>query len=133
MDNREAFKVLGDAGFILDVEGSKVIALKLPSRVAKEVTGQPTSASVLTRLLSELTEHSDETEGWLVVTNAQNPLLRDNEKFENLVTQALTKASGNTVPLANLTISAGSVVTRIEKQDTAPNCALGIAGYCLVG
>jgi hypothetical protein len=126
MEEQVAFKALGnDAGFVLEVEGNKVIALKLPSKTAKELAGQSTSIGTLARLLSKLNRQSDEAgQEWLVVTGVQNPLLEDYDRFAGLVAQELTKASGTIVPLSTLIISAGSAVTRrTEKQYTVPAVA----------
>jgi hypothetical protein len=123
MQDQAAFKALGnDAGFILDVEGNRVIALKLPSKTVKELAGQPGSEDILTRLLAKLSRQSDEAgHQWLIVTSAQNPQLEDHDRFAGLVAQELTRASGTMIPLSTLTISAGSAVARkTETQDTVP-------------
>lgn len=49
----------GNQGFALDVEGQKVAAVKLPSTVAKEITGQASATQTGLRgyALSEMQRH----------------------------------------------------------------------------
>lgn len=107
-----------DAGFVLNVEGSKVIALKLPTTVAKEIAGQ---AGMLARIKAKLDRHTSETEQeWLIVTKMQNTPALDDDDFGTAIAQALTNASGTTVTLSNLVISGRAAKTRMENQEIGP-------------
>lgn len=111
------FKPLdNNAGFLLDVEGRKVVAVKLPGNVAREIAGQHVSLSggVLTKLARLW--RSAEPERWLIVANMGKVLFEDNPRFTALVAEGLTKATGVTVPLENLVISESKVVGVTEKQ-----------------
>jgi len=102
-----AFKALdNDAGFLLDVEGRKVVALKLPGNTAREVAGQ---ASLASGMLAKLAKfwHPTEPEHRLIIANMQNGLMKGTERFAVLVAQRLTEASGVVVSVSNL-VMAGS-------------------------
>lgn len=105
-----SFKPLdGNASFLLNLEGRKVVALRLPSRVAMELSGQELlgSVGVLSKLKAKLRLDSvAETEHWLTVTNVDDPLLDERDKLEALVAQELTTASGTAVNKSDLVISA---------------------------
>jgi hypothetical protein len=115
-EQRPAFKPLGnDAGFLLDIEGRKVVALKLPGNVAREVVGQ---ASVTDGVLAKLARlwRRVEPKQWLVVANMQNGSLNDPETFASLVAEGLSKASGVTVPASELVIAGSNRAAKTEKQ-----------------
>jgi hypothetical protein len=104
------FQPLEDkAGFVLDIEGQKIAAMRLPGMVAREIAGEvgagATSADVKAKYGSEIDQK------WLIVTNMQNPLLQDYDRFALLTSQGLTTASGAQVPRSNLVVSTGSSVT----------------------
>jgi len=110
------FKPLGnDSGFLLDIEGRKVIALKLPGDVAKEVAGQ---RSVTRGVLAKLAKlwRSAEPENWLIVANMQNGSLNDSETFASLVAESLSKANGATVPASELIIAGSNRAAKTEGQ-----------------
>lgn len=109
-EHSPAFKPLdNDAGFLLDIEGRKVVALKLPANVAKEVA---VLASVTGGMLAKLAKlwRSVEPEHWLIVANLQNGSLNDSETFATLVAEGLSKASGVAVSASDL------VIAKTEKQ-----------------
>jgi hypothetical protein len=119
-EQRPAFKPLdNDAGFLLDIEGRKVVALKLSGRIAKEVVGQ---ASLTGGMLAKLAKlwRSVEPEHWLIVASMQNGLLNDPETFAALVAEGLSKASGVTVPASDLVIAGRNRVAKTEKQAELP-------------
>jgi hypothetical protein len=109
------FKAIqSNAGFLLDLEGHKIIALKLPSKIAKEISGQGRSiGSILERVKSKLGLTS-ETERWLTVTSVNNPLLEQYEKFGTLVAQELSTATGTKIATTDLAISAGMPILGTE-------------------
>jgi hypothetical protein len=94
-----------DNGFVLDLKGHKVVALKLPSRVAAGIAGgEFTPEGLLSRLKGKI--HASENEQWLALTSIENPLLEDYESFGMLIAQSLTEASGLRVGKSDLTIAA---------------------------
>jgi hypothetical protein len=109
-----------NAGFLLNLDGHKVIALRLPSEVAMELSGQELLESVgfLSKLKAKLGLGSvAETEHWLMVTNVDNPLLDEHDKLEALVAQELTNATGTAVNKSDLAISAS---VPINGDETPP-------------
>jgi hypothetical protein len=123
------FKPLqSNAGFLLDLEGHKIIALKLPSKVAKEISGQErqTSGGVLARLRAKL-GFEPETEPWLTVTSVDNPLLEDCEKFGALVAPELTTATGTSIAMTDLAISASMPITEMEQPPENVECKDGLS------
>ena len=114
----ETFRPLdNDAGFILNVEGHMVVALKLPGSVAKEIAGQVSVKSgILSRLKSKIDHDSDGQRDWLIVTNPQNALLKDRDRSGILVAEGLTNASGASVTPSNVVISPSAIVSNGEQQ-----------------
>jgi hypothetical protein len=100
----------GDSGYVLDVEGQKVVAVKLPTAVAREVAGQ--AGADLYKGVEGSAKYVAETEqNWLLVTNMHNPLLREYDKLTLLAAQGLTIASGSQIPQSNILVSGGTSVT----------------------
>ncbi len=114
------FKPLGsNSVFLLDLDGHKVIALKLPSKVANEVSGQKRHTSgILGRLKAKL-GLTPESEQWLTVTSVDNPLLQEYDKFGALVAQELTTATGTTITETDLAISASIPIEDLESDENA--------------
>jgi len=103
----------------LDVEGRKVVALKLPGNIAREVAGQGSLTSGMLARLAKLW-HPTEPEQWLIVANMQNGLIKDSERFAALVAQRLTEASGVTVSISNLVMAGSKVAVSKDEQAAAP-------------
>lgn len=102
--------IAGKSGYIMDIEGQKVVAVKLPSTVVKEVAGQ--AGVDLPKSLEGSAKFATETEQkWLLVTNMQNPLLREYDRLTLLASQGLTTASGAAVPRSNIVLSGGTGIT----------------------
>ena len=115
VEQTQSFKPLDNgAGFLLDIEGRKVVALKLPGNVAKEVAGQKSVGGSVFARLAKLWR-SVEPEHWLIVANMQNGSMNDPGKFEDLVAENLGKASGVIVPTSDLVIVGGKV-SKTEEQ-----------------
>jgi len=99
----------GKAGFVLDIQGQKIAAMKLPGTVAREIAGEATAGATSADVKAKYGSEVDQK--WLIVTNMQNPLLQDYDRFALLTAQGLTNASGAQVPVNNLVVSTGSSVT----------------------
>ncbi len=116
-----SFKPLeSNASFMLNLDGHKVVALRLPSKVAMELSGQELlePAGMLSKLKAKLgLRTAAETEHWLTVTNVDNPLLDEHHKFEALVAQQLTTATGTPVNKSDLVISASVPIDGDEPPD----------------
>lgn len=116
-----SFKPLdSNESFLLNLEGHKVVALRLPSKVAMELSGQELmdSGSMLSKLKDKLGIGSvAETEHWLMVTNVDNPLLDEHDKFEALAAQELTTASGTAVNKSDIVISASVPINGDQLPD----------------
>jgi len=100
--------------FLIDLEGHSVIALKLASKVAKQISGQENSSGGIISKLKTKLGLTSETERWFVVTSLNNPLLEE-IWFGALVADRLTKATGTSITESELTISPAAGVG--EKDD----------------
>ena len=100
--------------FLIDLEGHSVIALKLASKVAKQISGQENSSGGIISKLKTKLGLTSETERWFVVTSLNNPLLEE-IWFGALVADRLTKATGTSITESELTISPAAGVR--EKDD----------------
>ena len=100
-------QTLDNTGFVLDVKGHKVVALRVSSKVATEIAGDGSlmSEGLLSRLKAKIS-HASETEQWLAVTSIENPLLEDHDNFGVLIARGLTEASGIAVEKSDLAIAA---------------------------
>jgi len=98
-------KPLDYAGYVLDVKGHKVVALKLSSKVAMEIAGNVSvvSEGLLSKLKGKMSRDSA-AEQWLAVTSIANPLLEDYDTFGTLIAQGLTTAIGIPVGKTDLAI-----------------------------
>jgi hypothetical protein len=110
--------------FLLDFDGHKVVALKLSSKVANEISGQKRQSGLVARLKEKLGLVA-ETERWLTVTNVDNPLLEQYEKFGALVSQQLAAVTGTAVSSTDLAISASVPVDGVESPDSSEVGASG--------
>jgi hypothetical protein len=109
------FKPLdSNTGFLLDLNGHKAVAMKLSNGVAKEITGHSTSTGVLARLKAVFGGAPGDQ--WLILTNSQNPLLKDYDSFSALVAKQLTTAIGTEVPTKKLIISGSIPITKTEQR-----------------
>jgi len=102
--------------FLFDLEGHFVVALKLASKIAKQISGEDmkTSGGIVSSLKAKL-GLTPRTERWFVVTSVDNPLLEE-VRFGALVADRLTKATGNTVAESDLAISASVPVTGVREK-----------------
>lgn len=104
--------------FLFDLEGHSVVAAKVASKVAKQISGQDMTSSrgIISKLKAKL-GLTKETERWFVVTSVDNPLLEETDKFGLLVAERLTKATGATVSESDLTMSASVRVSGNREKD----------------
>ncbi len=104
-----------DAGFLLKLEGQSVVSLKLPSKVAKQLSGEEMkSQGIISRLKARL-KRSSEADRWLTLTVVDNPLLEHLDTFRALVAEGLTSA-GVRIEKHDLTIAATVPVSGVEEQ-----------------
>ena len=110
----------GTSTYLLELEGHNILALRLPGKVAKEISGQDLAASggILSRVKAKL-GLSGETDRWrwFTVASADNPLLEQTDKFVALVTEELTKATGITITKSDLAISASVPISAVIEKD----------------
>jgi len=106
-----------DAGecFLLDLEGHKTVAVRLPANVASEISGEGLLPGGLFAKLKSGLGIAPETESWLAVTSLDNPLLEELDSFKALLARHLTDATGRTVTKLNLTVSASVPVNGKEQ------------------
>ncbi len=104
--------------FLFDLEGHSILAAKVASKVAKEISGQDmkSSGGIISKLKAKL-GLTKETERWFVVTSVDNPLLAEPDKFGLQVAERLTKATGTAVSKTDLSISASAPVAGIKEKD----------------
>lgn len=103
--------------FLFDLEGHFVVAIRLTSKVAKQISGQEmkTPGGIISKLKARvgLTPRADR---WLIVTSVDNPLLEE-IWFGAVVADRLTKATGTTVTESELAISASVPVSGVREKD----------------
>jgi hypothetical protein len=92
----------GKAGVALDIQGQKVVAIRLPATIAREVAGQGAITPIGPAVGGRYESQTDQK--WLIVTNIQNPLLQDYDNFVLLAARGLTSASGSRVGLDDLIV-----------------------------
>jgi hypothetical protein len=117
-DAEISFATLGNNNaFLLDLDGHKVLAVRLPRKVEKEISGQESEASggILSKLKAKL-GFETETDRWLTVANIDNPLLDQLDTFGELVVQGLTNAIGAPVARSGVTVSASVPVNAKEES-----------------
>jgi len=107
--SKTSFQPLANSSFVLDVKGHKVLALRLSSKVATEISGnQPIRSEGFVSKIRAKVKRAPEAEQWLAVTSIENPLLEDHDNLGALIAQELTQASGVPVGKSDLMI-AGSI------------------------
>lgn len=92
----------GRDGFVLDMEGQKIVGIALEGGAAREIAGGVTISQVSGEISSK---QSKTDQKWLIVTNMQNPLLRDYNRFVLLTAKELSKATGSIVRDDDLVVS----------------------------
>lgn len=100
--------LLEDAScFLLDLQGRKVVTLRLPRNVARELSGQDLipASGVLSKLKAML-RPDPETRRWLVVTSVDNPLLERLDDFKSLIAGNLSDESDTSVSPSSLSVCA---------------------------
>lgn len=107
--------------FILDIEGTKAVGIRLPVTTAKEIAGEASLAPEGAKAGGKYASGTDQR--WLVITDKENPLLRNYDHFTLMAAKGLTHASGSavltsdvsTVGLTSL-ISGTVILTKEKKQ-----------------
>jgi hypothetical protein len=93
-----------DAGFLLDIGGRKIVALKLSGNVARKVAWQtPGISNVLARFAK--VRRPAEPGRWLIVADLLNGSPNEHDNFPSLVARRLTDATGVTVEVSNLVMA----------------------------
>ena len=91
--------------------------MKFPGIVAREIAGQASVKSgILARLKWKTGNDDNDHQEWLIVTNAQNALLKDRDRLGILVAERLTNASGASVTPSNVVISPSAVASNEAQQ-----------------
>jgi len=106
------------AGFVLDIQGQKVVAIRLPATVAKEVAGQGAITPIGPAVGSGY--ESQTHQKWLIVTNTQAPLLRDYDDFVLLAAKGLTSACGSSVQSDDLIVLGVSAKIPPDGESLSP-------------
>jgi predicted glycoside hydrolase/deacetylase ChbG (UPF0249 family) len=81
--------------FILDIEGTKAVGIRLPVTTAKEITGEASLAPEGGKLGAKYESGTEQR--WFVITDKENPLLRNYNHFTLMAAKGLTHASGSAV------------------------------------
>jgi len=110
----------GGECFLLDFEGRKTVAVKLPANVTSEISGQALliSEGLFAKLKSKLGLTS-EAESWLAVTSVDNPLLEQLDRFKSLLVEQLADATGKPVTKTDVAVSAGVPVNEEERTNVS--------------
>ena len=112
-----SLKPLGNGEcFLVDLDGHRTIAVRLPTDVASEISGESLliSQGIFTKVKVRLGLAS-EPESWLAVTSVDNPLLEELDRFKALLVARLTDATGVAVTKSSLSISASVLVNGKEQ------------------
>jgi len=112
-----SLKPLGNGEcFLVDLDGYRTIAVRLPADVASEISGESLliSQGFFTKVKVRLGLAS-EPESWLAVTSVDNPLLEELDRFKALLVARLTDATGVAVTKSSLSISASVLVNGKEQ------------------
>jgi len=111
-----------NAGFLLDIEGQKVVALRFPGSIVKQISGQEVGApaGIVAKLKAKLGLTKD-VERWFVATGVDNPLLKQTDRFASLVVGGLTKATGTVIVKSELAIAASVPINTINGASSQPN------------
>jgi len=106
--------------FLLDLEGHKTVAVRLPANVTSEISGQDllTSLGFFAKVKVKL-RFTPEPESWLAVTSVDNPLLEQLDRFKALLVQHIAEATGKPVTKSNLAVSASIPVNGSEQLPEA--------------
>ena len=103
-----------DEGFLFKLEGHSVVSLKLPGKIAKQLSGQDLKAQgIISQLKAKLSRNS-EADQWLTLTIVDNPLLEELDRFRSVVAEGLRNAIGTTIDKRDLTIAATVPVNGVE-------------------
>lgn len=103
--------------FLFDLEGNFVVAIKLSSKIAKQISGQDmeSSGDIISKLKVKL-GFAAGVERWFIVTSVDNPLLEEIAKFRSLVADELAKATGTAITESELAISASIPITGLRDE-----------------
>lgn len=102
-------KIEGDSGYIIDIEGQKAVAVKLPGTVARQIAGQ-VGVGAAQGVGVSAGGATDTDQSWLVVTNMQNPTLQEYNRLTLLASQGLSNASGNQVPQSRIVLTGSTQI-----------------------
>ncbi|HUK27937.1 MAG TPA: hypothetical protein VLV31_05900 [Candidatus Acidoferrales bacterium] len=106
-----------NTAYLLEFEDQEVLALRLPAKIAKQLSGQRLSVrNTVSRLKAKL-RISSETEQWFTITNVDNPLLEQADSFETLMTKELTRVTGNKISKSDLAISVALSIAEVNEED----------------
>ncbi len=105
-----------DGGFLFKIEGQSVVALKLPSNVSRQLSGQDMKAEGIMSHLRARLKRSSEADRWITLTIVDNPLLEQLGRFRGLVAEGLSNAIGITIDKHDLAIAATVPVNGIDEQ-----------------
>lgn len=106
-----------NTAYLLEFEDQEVLALRLPAKIAKQLSGQRLSVrNTVSRLKAKL-RISSETEQWFTITNVDNPLLEQADSFETLMTKELTRVTGNKISKSDLAISVALPIAEVNEED----------------
>jgi hypothetical protein len=104
----------GNGGYIMDIEGKKAIAVKLPGTTIRQIAGQA-GAGPTTGVEAAASYAGGIDNKWLVFTNMENPRIEEYNNFIVLASQGLTNASGSPVSQSNIVLT-GSGAIRPQNQ-----------------
>ena len=109
----------GNSTYLLAMSGHSVLALRLPGKTTREISGQELAAQgFVSRLKAKLGLINDEWR-WLTVTSVDNPLLEDTNRFAELIADELTKATGITITKSDLALSASVPINGAEIRENS--------------
>jgi len=103
-------------GFLFEVGGHSVVALKLPGKIAEQLSGDDLKTSGFISRLKAKLGFNRETERWFTVTSVDNPLLEQIDSYSALIAERLSRVTGNTITKSELAVSATVPIERIEED-----------------
>ena len=106
------------SSFILKLQDHYVLAVRLPKDAVREISGEALAprGGIFSRFKAKM-RFALQTETWLIVTSADNPMLEQFDNFQASLAQELASATGEPVSESNVSICATVALTKREQLE----------------
>ena len=99
----------GNDGYVMDIDGQKAVAVKLPGNTIRQITGQA-GAGPATGIEVAGSYAAGTEPKWLVFTNMQNPRIEEYNNFILLASRGLENVSGSPVSQSSIVLTASGAI-----------------------